>query len=82
MGSELGMHMCTYVCTSAEQSMEQNDLWLRHMAYTYGHRGGYTFVLNYVKGVGETWDKYSCVHVLVHVYLLFKVWDHMREGGK
>ena len=31
------------------------------------------------KGVGEAWDvSWPCIHILMHVHLLTKVWDQMK----
>ena len=72
----MDMFTCTNACTHSnlEMGLEEGRLGHSNNA-TWEH----TFLYNYAKGVKLTWGvMWTCIHVVMHVHILTKVWDQMR----
>ena len=68
------MHSCNDACTPSDQGVRPDEA----KTCTQGHTGVHMLICSYAKGVGQTGkDRWTCIHVLMHVHLLTKVWDQM-----
>ena len=74
MGCQVDLHTHTAACTHSNQGVGPDD------GDWDMHTGIQMLVCNYAKVVEQMWGvRWTCIHVLMYVHILTKMWDQMRD---
>ena len=76
---EVNMHTYTEACTPSIQGVRPDD-GLPENTQTWSYKGPHNSI-HLCIGDGAMWQvRWACIHVLMHVHLLVKVWNEKRSG--
>ena len=74
MGSQMHINTCTDSYTHSKQGVK-TEMGDTH-THKQCHTGAPIIPCNYPKGMELTWGiRWTCIHVLMHVHILTKVWE-------